>query len=62
MDIETLSYFLALEKEHSTYIEVLLQLVARVYLFVLVWLSGNFLSKIKGAWGWLRAYGWVKIL
>jgi hypothetical protein len=62
MDIETLSCLLALEKENSTYIEVLLQLVARVYLFVLVWLSGKILSNIKGAWGWLHAYGWVKIL
>jgi hypothetical protein len=60
LDIETLSCVTPLEKEHSTYIEVLLQLGARVYLLVLVCLFGNFLSKVKGAWGWLHAYGWVE--
>jgi hypothetical protein len=60
LDIETLSCVPPLEKEHSTYIEVLLQLGARVYLLVLVWLFGKLLSKVKGAWGWLRAYGWVE--
>ena len=47
VDIETLSCVLPLEKERSTYIEVLLQLGARVYLLVLVWLSGIILSKVK---------------
>jgi hypothetical protein len=60
LDIETLYCVPPLKKEHSTYIEVLLQLGARVYLSVLVWLFGKILSKVKGAWGWLCAYGWVE--
>jgi hypothetical protein len=35
VDMETLSCELPLEKEHSTCLELLLQLVARVYLLVL---------------------------
>jgi hypothetical protein len=62
MDMETLSCVLPLEKDHYNCLELLLQLAARVYLLVLVWLSGIILSKVKGARGWLRAYGWVTIL
>jgi hypothetical protein len=62
VDMETLSCALPLEKERSTCLELLLQLAARVYLLVLVWLSRIILSKVKGARGWLRAYGWVTIL
>jgi hypothetical protein len=53
---------LALDKERSTCLELLLQLNARVYLLVLVWICRIIMSRVKGARGWLRAYGWVKIL
>ena len=62
VDMDILSYVLPLEKECSTCLELLLQLAARVYMLVLVWLSGIILSKVKGARGWLRAYGWVTTL
>jgi hypothetical protein len=53
---------LPLEKERSTCLELLMQLAARVYLLILVWLSEIILPKIKGAPEWLCAYGWVTIL
>jgi hypothetical protein len=62
VNMETLSCALPLEKECSTCLELLLQLGDRVYLLVLVWIFGIILSKVKGAPGWLRAYGWVTIL
>jgi hypothetical protein len=62
VDMETLSRALPLEKERSTCLELLLQLAARVYLLVLVWLSRIIMSKVKGARGWMRAYDWLKLL
>jgi hypothetical protein len=62
VDIETLSCALPLENERSTCLDFFLQLIARVYLLVLVWLSRIILSKVKCARGWLDVYGWVTIL
>jgi hypothetical protein len=60
--METLSCALPSEKEHSTCIELLVQLVTMVYVLVLVWFSRIIPSKVKGARGWLCAYGLVTIL
>jgi hypothetical protein len=62
LDMETLSCVLPSEKEHSTCLELLMQLVTMVYLLVLVLFSRIILSKVKGAYGWLCAYGLVTIL
>ena len=47
VNMETLSSALPLEKEHSTCLELLLQLAARFYLLVLVWFFGIIVSKVK---------------
>jgi hypothetical protein len=49
VDMKSLSCVLSLEKERSTCLELLLNLVDRVYLLVLLWFSRISLSKVKGA-------------
>jgi hypothetical protein len=50
---------LPLEKEHSTCLELLLQLAARVYLLVLVWLSEIILSKVNVLGGGICECLWL---